>query len=221
VVDKAPEPGRTKTRLAPALSLEQAADLYRGFLQDTLHMALGLRGERVTLVYPRRSGTRRALAALVPAGVLLQPPPGTGLGAALVGAVDRHFGLGFNRVVLIGSNNPTLPADIVQEACRLLDDHDLVIGPSTDGGYYPIGMTAPHPGVFEGIAWSTDVVYSQTFERARELGLSVASAPEWYDVDTMADLRRLQQELAGLPPDVAPATCSRLALSVSAAANPS
>jgi rSAM/selenodomain-associated transferase 1 len=142
--------------------------------------------------------------------VRLQPQLGTGLGAALAGAFGAHFGHGFERVVLIGSDNPTLPGTIVEDACRALDDHDLVIGPSTDGGYYLIGMSAPHPGVFEGITWSTDLVYAQTLERAKQLGLRVAPTPVWYDVDTLAELRRLRRELAGLPPDVAPATRSRL-----------
>jgi rSAM/selenodomain-associated transferase 1 len=214
VVGKAPEPGRTKTRLSPPLSLEQAAELYRAFLLDTLHMATGLGWERVGLVYPRRRGARRELAALVPPGVQLLPQAGTGLGAALAGAFDQHLSQGFARVVLIGSDNPTLPADIVQDACRMLDDRDLVLGPSSDGGYYLIGMSAPHLGVFEHITWSTDVVHAQTLQRARELGLSVGSTPTWYDVDTASELRRLERELRRLPPHVAPMTRSLLASGV-------
>lgn len=209
MVGKAPEPGRTKTRLSPPLSPRQAADLYRGFLQDTMTMAVSLGWERVTLVYPRRPGARRELASLVPRGVHLQPQPGTGLGAALAGAFRSH--LSFERVVLIGSDNPTLPASVVEDACRALDDHDVVVGPCTDGGYYLIGMKALHTGVFEQIAWSTDVVYRQTLDRAHELGLRVRAVAEWYDVDTVADLRRLRADLAVASPTIAAATQRALA----------
>ena len=211
IVGKAPRAGCTKTRLSPPLSPEEAAQLYRGFVLDTATMALGLAWEQVTLVYPPQPGAREELVAIVPAGIRLQPQGGDGLGAALAGAFQSHLGVGFRRVVLIGSDNPTLPAFIVEAACRGLDDHELVIGPSADGGYYLIGMGRAHLGVFERITWSTEVVYRETLERARELGLSVLTLPEWYDVDTATELRRLRDELAALPATVAPETRAVLA----------
>ena len=201
----------TKTRLCPPLSPEQAAELYRAFLQDTLCMALSLGWERVSLVYPDVPGAGCELRAIVPAGVCLRPQSGRGLGDALAGAFQSHVAEGFGQVVLIGSDNPTLPASVVETGRRGLSDHDVVIGPSADGGYYLIGMERPHPGIFERISWSTEVVYEETIERARQLGLSVLSLQEWYDVDTAADLQRLQDELTLLPPDVAPATRTALA----------
>ena len=135
VVGKAPQPGVTKTRLTPPLTPEQAAALYRGFLQDTVALALGLRWERVTVIYPPLPGAQEALAALLPREVMLQPQPGEGLGAALAGAFRGHLDEGFGRVVLIGSDNPSLPRAYVEEAERGLETHDLTIGPTTDGGY--------------------------------------------------------------------------------------
>lgn len=211
IVGKAPEPGVTKTRLSPPLSAEQAADLYRGFLQDTAAMALGLGWERVTLVYPPRAGAERELAALLPAAVRLLAQPGEGLGAALPDAFARHFAEGFRRVVLIGSDNPTLPPELVEAAERGLDDHDLVIGPSADGGYYLLGMERLQRGLFERITWSTEVVYHETLKRARELGLRTHAVDEWYDVDTVADLDRLRAELTLLPPHLAASTRQVLA----------
>lgn len=210
VVGKAPEAGVTKTRLAPPLTLAQAADLYRAFLLDTVATARSLGWERVTLIYPPRPHAHEELAALFPAGVHLQAQPGIGLGAALAGAFESHLAAGFERVVLIGSDNPTLPAHIVEASCDALADHDIAIGPSSDGGYYLIGMSRPHLGVFERISWSTEVVYAETLERAAELGLGVRALPEWYDVDTAAELRRLRHDLTTLPPDAAPATRSLL-----------
>ena len=208
---KAPRAGRAKTRLSPPLSLEQAAHLYRAFLLDSVSLALGLGWDRVTVIYPPDPGAEHELAALLPAGVCLQPQPGEGLGPALASAFESHLAAGFARVVLIGSDNPTLPGTLVEAASQALDDHDLVVGPSTDGGYYLLGMARPHLGVFEGITWSTEVVYAQTLERARALGLSVLTLAAWYDVDTVDGLRRLQHDLATLPASVAPATRAALA----------
>lgn len=211
ITGKAPEPGRTKTRLSPPLTPEQAAQLYQCFLQDTVAMALALGWERTALIYPPRAGAREHLAALLPPAVALVAQAGAGLGEALGGAIRDHLAEGFQRVVVIGSDNPTLPPEIVAEGLRGLDDHDLVIGPSRDGGYYLIGMDREQPAVFQRIAWSTPMVYRQTLERARVGGLSVLSLPVWYDVDTVADLEGLRADLERLPADVTPATRARLA----------
>jgi rSAM/selenodomain-associated transferase 1 len=210
VVGKVPRAGATKTRLTPPLSSEQAAALYRAFLQDTLAIALGLSWERVTLIYPPQPQAERELQAFLPAAVQLQPQPGSGLGAALADAFGSNLDAGFGRVVLIGSDNPTLPPALIRQAAVGLDTHDVVLGPSADGGYYLIGMARPHLGLFERITWSTSVVFAETLERAGELGLRVLELPEWYDIDTVAELQRLRDELAQLPPSTAPATRAAL-----------
>jgi len=211
IVGKAPEPGTTKTRLCPPLSPEQAAHLYGGFLQDIVSVALGLGWERVTLIYANSPGADRRLTDFLPTELSLQPQAGEGLGAALAGAFEHQFAMGYRRVVLIGSDNPTLPAEIIERASNGLNSHDLVIGPSTDGGYYLVGMARAHLGIFDRISWSTEAVYRETIDRARELGLSLMALPEWYDVDTAAELKRLRDELASLPPSIAPATRAALA----------
>jgi rSAM/selenodomain-associated transferase 1 len=211
VVGKAPEAGRTKTRLSPPLSPAQAADLSGAFLHDTIALATTAAWDRVSVVYPPTLDAERVLRALLPPEVHLAAQRGEGLGAALADAFRSHLEAGFSRVVLIGSDNPTLPPSLLADADRVLDAHDLVLGPSADGGYYLIGMDRPHLGVFEGITWSTSVVCQQTLARARKLGLRSATIQTWYDVDTAADLTRLQDELDGLPSSVAPATRAVLA----------
>jgi uncharacterized protein len=211
VVGKAPEPGRTKTRLSPPLSLQEAADLYRAFLLDTTAVALALEWERVTLVHPDDQHMARQLAELVPTGARLQPQAGTGLGAALCGAFESHVQAGFDRVVLIGSDTPTLPATYLRDACAALERYDVVLGPSQDGGYYLLGSRGFHPALFENITWSTSLVCAQTLARAAAAGLSVWCMPTWYDVDTPRDLTRLRHHLRHLSPDVAPLTRRQLA----------
>jgi rSAM/selenodomain-associated transferase 1 len=195
VVGKAPTPGKTKTRLTPPLSAPQAAELYRAFLLDTLEMAAGLGWERTCLVHPRGDG--RVLAELLrDTRVELLEQRSGGLGDALAYAFEHHFALGFETVVLIGSDNPTLsPRPVTHAEKSLGEDADLVIGPTVDGGYYLIGMQQPHLGVFEDIEWSTPRVYGQTVERAHREGLRMGTVEQWYDVDEVADLERVWQEL--------------------------
>jgi len=211
VIGKAPEPGRTKTRLTPPLTPDEAAALYSAFLRDTVETARSLGWDRVTVIYPPANGARAVLKRLLPGDVHLMPQPGSGLGEALSGAFVNHAAAGFDRVVLIGSDNPTLPRSLIDAGGAALDTHDIVIGPATDGGYYLIGMDRPHRTLFERINWSTSLVYGETLDRAREAGLSVASCGTWDDVDTFDDLERLRAELYHLDPTVAPFTRAELA----------
>jgi rSAM/selenodomain-associated transferase 1 len=208
VVGKPPTPGYTKTRLLPLISAAAAAELYRGFLLDSVQLGLGLGWERVCVVHPRDN--RQAMASLLPPGVALLEQPGDGLGDALSSAFRSTLADGFARVVLIGSDTPTLPAQLIEEAGAALDNYDLSIGPSADGGYYLMGMGQPHLGVFEGIDWSTSRVYCQTLTRAEALGLRVHALQEWYDVDEPADVSRLQRELDAAAQHVAPNTRAAL-----------
>ena len=211
ILGKPPRPGVTKTRLVPPLSYAAAAELYRAFLLDTIEMVLGLGWDDTSLVHPAEPDAADRLRRLVPPDVRLRPQGGRGLGAALAGAFHAQLEAGFGPVVLIGSDSPTLPPALIDAAADGLAAHDLVIGPSADGGYYLIGMTRLHAGVFERITWSTDAVFEQTLDRARDLGLRTLVLPEWYDVDTAAELRRLRRHLVTLPPTVAPATRAALA----------
>jgi rSAM/selenodomain-associated transferase 1 len=194
IVGKAPDAGRAKTRLVPPLSPEQAAGLYRAFLLDAVDLGLALGWERLSVVHPH--GSAEALRRFLPAAAELVEQPGRGIADALAHAFAFHFAAGFERVVLIGSDNPTLSRAPLEAAQRALQDSDVVIGPSADGGYYLLGMTAPHLRLFEDIDWSTRRVWAQTTARAAELGLRVSAVQRWYDVDEPADLERLRTELA-------------------------
>ena len=99
--------------------------------------------------------------------------------------------------IAVDSDSPTLPMAYVREAAAVLgeDRADVVLGPCEDGGYYLIGTRQPHPGLFEGILWSTAQVLGMTLEKARVLDLRVHLLPSWFDVDTERDLRRLHEEM--------------------------
>ena len=105
-------------------------------------------------------------------------------------------------------DTPGLPDRYLRKALRTLTAHraDLVLGPARDGGYYLIGLTSPAPELFDGVPWSTKHVYATTLERARRLGLRVASLPPWEDVDTPDALGRLAATLARASGTIAPRT---------------
>jgi len=97
---------------------------------------------------------------------------------------------------VIGSDVPTLPSAVLEAALDRLAGADLVLGPSEDGGYYLIGLREPRAALFADMAWSTEVVFDETMRRASALGLDVGLLPAWFDVDTPADLERLEASLA-------------------------
>lgn len=111
-------------------------------------------------------------------------------------AISRVLALGYRRVLTIGTDSPTLPPAYLEEAAAQLGEHDVVLGPAEDGGYYLIGVKAAPIALFEGIAWSTEEVFAQTLQRAEALQLSVHLLPQWYDIDDAATLEKFYQTQA-------------------------
>lgn len=195
IMAKTPHPGAVKTRLCPPFTLGLAADLYRAFLRDTITLGASLPGTDLGIVHPP-SADDSALRSLLPPDALLWPQEGDGLEAGLSGAFERAFAADYRRVVVMSSDSPTLPAAALEEAFAALDDHDVSLGPTLDGGYYLIGLARPARRLFEEITWSTDTVYGQTLARAAEVGLRVHATPPWHDVDGAADLAILAEHCA-------------------------
>jgi hypothetical protein len=94
-----------------------------------------------------------------------------------------------------------LPAEFLEQGIAALACSDLVYGPSLDGGYYLVGLRRFIPGVFENIDWSTERVMAQSLRQVARSGVSVSLLPDWYDIDTINDLQRLNHELSALPTD--------------------
>ena len=202
VVAKQPVPGQTKTRLAPPLSLEQAAALYEGFLRDTLDLMRAVPDARRVIAYLPR-GARAYFAQLAP-GFDLSPQSGEDLGARLDHALTSYLSRGHERVVVMNSDGPTLPIEYVRQAFAVLSDPiDAVLGPSDDGGYYLIGLRKPAPRLLRDVRMSTPRVLADTLHVAREEHLRVALLPPWYDVDDHASLERLIAEVRASAADSA------------------
>jgi len=211
---KVPKPGQAKTRLLPDLTPEQASQIYLAFILDTLSSTALLKGVKRILACDstRRDPFFKGIAERFE--LILIDQIGEDLGARMRNALVEAHRLGFDPAVVIGMDLPTLPTDYIQEAFRQLKKHPqgplMVLGPSADGGYYLIGCSGPVPPIFDGIAWGTERVLTQTLARIADNHLHAALLPFWYDVDTLQDLRFLTQHLnylereAGKP--VAPET---------------
>ena len=125
---------------------------------------------------------------------------GENLGARLSHAFEDLLADGAPGAIVFGSDVPTLPSAVLGDALERLAGADLVLGTSEDGGDYLIGLREPRAALFADMAWNTDVVFEETMRRASALGLHVGLLPAWFDVDTAADLARLEASLAAPGP---------------------
>lgn len=200
VMAKQPEPGRTKTRLCPPFSPRQAAAFYEAMLLDTLTLASSLPGVQLAAALTPPSALDYFMR-ITPPETLLLPVEAADLGGCLLQTIENAFGRGFKKVLALNSDGPSLPRAYLLHALSLLDENDLVLGPSEDGGYYLIGLNQLYRQLFENIPWSTSSVLQHTLAQAMCLSLRTDLTSSWYDVDTLPDTTRLAAELAALPPE--------------------
>ncbi len=208
IMTKAPRAGAVKTRLQPPLSAAEAAALNVCFLRDTA-AAISAAGERtqgVGIYTP--VGAEAIYENILPADFVLMPQREGDFGERLTSAVDDLLHAGFASACLIDSDSPMVTTATFARAADALQKpgERIVLGPSSDGGYYLIGMKTLQRALFERIDWSTERVLAQTIDRARECGVEVELLPEFFDVDDRATLRRLCDELLNTKNGSAPAT---------------
>lgn len=199
-----PEAGRVKTRLSPPLPPDEAAAVYEACLMDVLALAAGERAE-VELWFDAGDAPDRALdyfASTLP--LVCVVPQATGhLGTRMEDAFERTFATGAERVILMRSDIPTLPAACLHAAFDYLAEPDgprVVLGPTTEGGYYLVGARrSAWPAlavIFRNVSWSHPSVLRITGERAAAAGLSLRLLPGWYDIEIPEDLARARQDAA-------------------------
>jgi uncharacterized protein len=207
VMAKALREGTVKTRLTRAYPVRDVVQLSECMLHDTLALVQTLPGVHVAVMCPAGDGAE--IQARVPEAVEVVEQRGNGLAAALVSVFDRFVG-DFRRVIAVDSDSPHLPRTTLQAALDLLGTHEVVVGPTEDGGYYLIGASAIHPRLFELAPLGTDTARDALIRNARALGLSVGLTEACYDVDLPSDLQRLAAELR-MEPARAPRTAALLA----------
>jgi uncharacterized protein len=199
VMAKAPRAGRVKTRLAPPLTSEQAAQLNISFLKDTTEnlAAVAAAGSARGVISYTPVGEESLFDDILPASFSLVAQRGDGFGERLFFTAEDVLTCGFSAVCLIDSDSPTVPTEVFSRAVTALAQPGdrVVLGPSQDGGYYLIGLKQAHRAVFEGIHWSTAAVYQETVEAVHKAALELVELPLWYDVDDPKSLQVLKNEL--------------------------
>jgi hypothetical protein len=207
IMAKAPRLGSVKTRLAESLSLQAVTDLYRCLLDDTIALAQALDQVEIAIMCP--ASDVDDLSRMVAQTVRIVPQTGQGLAAGLASVFNHFATSGQQRVIAFNSDSPHLPAAVLQTAFDLLDAHDLVVGPTHDGGYFLVGARASHSDLFASDGMGTVNALEALLTRARALTLSVHLIDPFYDIDVEGDLTRLAAELQ-LAPARAPRTAAWL-----------
>jgi rSAM/selenodomain-associated transferase 1 len=189
-----------KSRLIRELDTHDGASLRLALLRDTLEAVSSLAAEKAVLYTP--PDREAEIRAVTPFQALFLPQRGSTLGERMHEGARELLTSGFDAVVLIGSDLPTLPPAHVSAALGILTRRGevLVLGPAEDGGYYLIGLTQSRTEFFEHIPWGTPIVLQRTREAAEALGIPVETVPLWYDVDSLSELRlvwHLSEQLNG------------------------
>ncbi|MBC8334276.1 MAG: TIGR04282 family arsenosugar biosynthesis glycosyltransferase [Anaerolineales bacterium] len=198
IMAKEPKVGSTKTRLCPPLEPVEAANLYEALLLDTINLAAEIEGADLAIAVTPPEAIDYFKEIALPETILIPVACGD-IGECLSRVLRDLLNKGYQRVLALNSDGPSLPPNRIRSAIKHLDHHDLVLGPAEDGGYYLIGFKKIHADLFKDINWSTDQVLEQTLKKADQMGLSLQLLPPWYDVDTAADIERLKDELKTLP----------------------
>ena len=131
---------------------------------------------------------------------------GGDLGQRMEAGINFLCSRGYEKTLVLGSDSPSLPLEMLDQAFDLMEGKKLVLGPSLDGGYYLLGVCGDAPDIFSGIEWGSNSVFHETVERLKQNKLKYSRLPYWYDVDTIQELRYLSIQLSTSPEDLCPET---------------
>jgi rSAM/selenodomain-associated transferase 1 len=187
---KYPEKGAVKTRLAKDLGDNFTLELYKCFLADILETSKRVDAEIFIITTPPDSKKSENCCWGEGYTCLLQK--GADIGTRMYNAFCEVCGQGYSKIVLIGGDIPDLHSTYIDEAFQQLDEYDMVIGPSVDGGYYLIALrndTIDYK-IFSVISWSTSLVLGQTLDNAKQISMTCYFLPKLSDIDAVDDLKR-------------------------------
>ncbi len=190
VFARTPEIGRVKTRLMRDLGSEETLRVYKSFLSETFKICGSLKGaDKFLGSFPTTDAP--FLNELVKKykfkGIFNQR--GSDLGEKFINAFNDRFKDGYEKVVIIGSDSPTIPIEYIKKAFQELGKNDFVFGPCTDGGYYLVGARRLHKQIFRDIPWDTSEVLNKTLDKLYAGKIKFSLLPFWYDVDDIDDFR--------------------------------
>lgn len=194
VMVKFPRAGAVKTRLGRQIGMKKASELYRGFVRALLATCRSTGFDTVISCHPDHLVSDYQEWLGHGFGFMIQK--GQDLGCKMQDAFEQSFALGFDRVILMGSDLPHLPGAVIEAAAQKTGACDVVIGPALDGGYYLVATTKDHffPDMFDDIPWSTAKVLDITLEKLAAARRRVCLLTAMRDIDTLADLTAVSAE---------------------------
>ena len=192
---KFPEPGNVKTRLAADLSAQTAASLYEALAERVITEVYPLNGSYELLLYVDPGHDLASYRHWIGPDWSLFKQQGSDLGERLRHAFETTFEQGFERVAVIGTDCVGMDQAYIEDAFEKLASHDFIIGPSTDGGYFFLGMKQPSSWMFENVVWSTETVLETTLDKIEVRQKTVLQLDEKIDIDTLEDLVKFKDNL--------------------------
>ncbi len=195
VFAKEPVPGTVKTRLIPPLDDMQAAGFAGALLCDTINMVDGLKGSTNKELYYYPSSGAGYFEKVAGPGWTLKLQEGKSLGERLSAAFDNIINKNGSPAIIIGTDSPGLPTSFISASIKALKKYDIVLGPSSDGGFYLVGASGYFPLLLENIRWSTSSAYGDIIRNTNSLRLKPHILPEWSDIDNFDDLLALNKKI--------------------------
>ena len=193
IFSRIPIPGKTKTRMMPFLTAEECADIHRCFIKDIYISCKKVMAD--TLVCYAPEGELQELKMLLDENLEYYEQYGANLGIRMKHAFERAFEMGYKKVLLVGTDVPQLTEEILEKGFKGLDENDIVIHPTVDGGYYLIAMKEAHDVVWNVKKYGTNTVIEDTLTQVKIAGLHIHTGTVCRDMDTKEDLYNLYQEL--------------------------
>lgn len=193
IMAKVPRAGNVKTRLQPFLSAEQCILLSEAFLEDTVNKAKRISEKLIIAFSP--ADERGYFDKFGDEKLILIEQKGSDLGERMFKAFQFALSQNSDSAVMIGTDSPTFPADYIEQAFEFLElETDAVLGKTSDGGFYLIGLRKSNKEIFENVAWSSDKTFEQTYQNIMKLDLHLREVPSWFDVDEKDDLLKLKEQ---------------------------
>ena len=191
---KLPVPGKVKTRLAKSIGDELACQAYQFLLKQTL---VNIPSGPDLIVTFEPAEARESVKGLCEQYNSIRhfiPQPNGGLGERLESIFKKVFELGYQKVLAIGTDCPTLSRDVFQSAFNSLEENSIVLGPSNDGGYYLIGIKTMFSFLFRDMSWSTEKLYHETLLKIKENNETFHELIQMNDIDEIDDLKKLPEQ---------------------------
>ena len=187
--------GNVKTRLARSIGEQKAAEIYRIFVETLIERFSDISTSKVLAFTPSGPESQSLFSSNQFSTWEKKPQIDGDLGKRMSFFFEAQFSKGLSKIVLIGSDSPNLPHKYVDQAFQSLRSHDVVLGPSNDGGYYLVGCKKQVSQIFRDIPWSTEHVWQNTIERLEKESIEYKVLEPWYDVDDWDDLQKLVADL--------------------------